>query len=142
MMTTISKPRVALASMMTTLRKPRVVLAAVVLAFALAGYGQLLLPSRVVASPYSDLFAYHFAAKAELRHVLASGDSLTWREDRLAGQPGLTHPQASWGNPLHALFWLLPPERAVGPTLFALLITTAFGCAARLFSRSTTTRLK
>ncbi|HEX4456378.1 MAG TPA: hypothetical protein VIA18_00330 [Polyangia bacterium] len=115
---------------MTLVRKPRAALAGVVLAFALAGYGQLLLPNRVVASPYSDLFAYHFAAKAELRHALVAGDSLTWREDRLAGQPGLTHPQASWGNPLHALFWLLPPERAVGPTLFALLVAAAFGCAA------------
>ncbi len=118
--------------MMTPISKPRgaAALAALVLTFALAGYGQLLRPGRVVASPYSDLFAYHFAAKAELRHALATGDSLTWREDRLAGQPGLTHPQASWGNPLHALFWLLPPERAVGPTLFALLVAAAFGCAA------------
>jgi hypothetical protein len=108
----------------------RAALVGIVVAAALAGYGQLLSPHRVVASPYSDVFACHFAAKASLRHALASGGSLLWREDRLAGQPGLTHPQSSWGNPLHALFWLLPPERAIGPTLFALFLLTAAGCAA------------
>jgi hypothetical protein len=99
----------------------------VVLVAALAGYGQLLSPRRIVASPYSDLFAYHLSAKAALRHSLQRGESLLWREDHLSGEPGLTHPQASWGNPLHALFWLVAPERAVGPTFFLLFVVTAGG---------------
>lgn len=103
---------------------------ALIVVAALAGFGQLLVPGRVIASPHSDLYAYHFAAKAALRDALAHDASLTWREDQLSGEPGITHPQASWGNPLHALFWLMPPERAVGPTLFACALLTGLGAFA------------
>ncbi|MDB4967083.1 MAG: hypothetical protein JWN44_2772 [Myxococcales bacterium] len=102
-----------------------------VVLLALVGYGQLLVPGRVPSSPHSDLIAYHLRAKAVLYDSLRRGEGVPlWREDQLGGQPGLTHPQAAWGEPLHALFWLMPPERAAGPTLFLLILVAALGYLA------------
>jgi hypothetical protein len=111
-------------------RRAAVAVAAVVV-LALVGYGQLLVPGRIAASPHSDLLAYHLRTKAVLYDSLRRGEGVPrWREDQLGGQPGLTHPQAAWGEPLHALFWLMPPERAAGPTLFLLILVAALGYSA------------
>jgi len=100
---------------------------ALILALALLGYGQLLLPGRVPYSPHSDIVAYHLAAKHVLHRSLAAGHGLPhWRSDQLSGTPAFTSPNALYTHPLHVLYHLWDPARATGPTLFLTLLLAAF----------------
>jgi hypothetical protein len=67
----------------------------------------------------SDIVAQHHATKTVLWRNLQAGDGIPfWRSDQLSGTPALTHPQSLYTYPLHALYFFLPPERALGPTLW------------------------
>ena len=117
--------------------RPRVAIAALGL-LALAGYGSWLWQPGAVATPHSDLVAFHLGLKQALFDSVHAGRGLPfWRADQLGGAPAFTDPQAQFLFPLHFLFWLLPPARALGPTLFlqllaAALCTWALGGALRL----------
>ena len=87
-------------------------------ALTLVGYGHLLRPGFVPYSPHSDLVAEHLASKQVLWDAVREGRLPFWREDQLSGYSGLGNPQAQYTYPLHALFYLLPPNAAAGPTLW------------------------
>jgi len=78
--------------------------------------------------------AYHLNAKTALWQSLARGDGIPfWRSDQWSGLPGLTHPQSQFTHPFAALFLMLSPARAAGPTLFleALVCGAGFFVVAR-----------
>lgn len=104
--------------------------AVLVVLLALLGYGQLLVPGRLPASVHSDLLAEHLATQQVLRDSLARGEGLpAWRSDQFSGQAAGVNPQAQYTWPLDLPFWLLPPERAAGLSLFFHPLLMALSCA-------------
>jgi Tol biopolymer transport system component/ketosteroid isomerase-like protein len=104
-----------------------VAVVAVIVLLALAGYGRLLRPGRVPYSIHSDLVSMHLGTKAVLYESLRRGDGIPfWRDDQLSGVPAYTNPESQYTYPLHALFWLLPPAAAAGPTIWLQLVVGAF----------------
>ena len=100
--------------------------ALIVLGLALAGYGSLLRPGRVPYSIHSDIVAMHLATKTVLYDSLRSGHGLPfWRDDQMSGAPAFTNPESQYTYPLHALFALVPPAAAVGPTIWIQLVAGA-----------------
>ena len=86
---------------------------------ACLGYGFLWSPGQLPFSPHSDDLAYNLSSKAALHRASIEGHGLPfWRSDQLSGGPALTQPQALYTYPFHALFHVLPPESALGPTIF------------------------
>ena len=105
--------------------------AAALLALALVGYGHWLWNPGSVATPHSDLIVYHLGLQQELYDSVHEGRGLPfWRHDQLSGAPAFTNPQAGFLSPLHALFWLLPPARALGPALFLHFLVFALSLYA------------
>lgn len=96
---------------------------------AVAGfvYGPALLSSQVVFSPHSDLLPQHLAMKQVLWDALQQGRLPLWRSDQMMGAPAMSDPQSLYLHPLQALFWLVEPLRAYGPTLFLELVVSALG---------------
>lgn len=87
-------------------------------AAALAVYGDLLVKGPALSAS-SDIIAQHLSTKQVLYRSLRAGHGIPfWRDDELSGAPALTHPQSLYTYPLHFLFYLMPPEQAVGPTLW------------------------
>ncbi|MEK7858456.1 MAG: hypothetical protein AAB320_04860 [Elusimicrobiota bacterium] len=115
------------------------------LLLSLAGYGFLLRPGQAPYTPFSDFLSFGLASKTVLYDSLHSGQGLPlWRSDQFSGNAALIDPQNAYTSPLNALFWLLPPLKALGPSLWlyflaAGVIGYAAGCAlqaglwARLF---------
>ena len=103
----------------------------VVLGSALLGYGFLLAPGRAPYSPFSDFVAGGLASYAPLHEALRGGRGLPfWRDDELSGSAALTNPQSADASPLNILFWLWPPLKAAGPTLWLyFLVAGAAGYA-------------
>ncbi len=90
-----------------------------ILLLALAAYGSLLRPGHIPFSVHSDVPTYHLAAKEVLYRSVQAGHGIPfWRDDQLAGSPAFTNPNSLYTNPLHLLFYLLPPPTAIGPTLW------------------------
>ena len=100
------------------------------LSLALFVYGPALLSGQVQFSPHSDLLPQHLATKQVLWDALQAGRLPLWRSDQLMGAPALTDPQALYLHPLQALFWLVEPLRAYGPTVFLELWLAALGAHA------------
>jgi hypothetical protein len=99
---------------------------ALILLFALVGYGFILEPGQVLYSPHSDILAYHIGAKGVLWRSLEAGRGIPfWRADQLAGGPAFTSPNALYTYPLHGLFYLLKPAAAVGWTMWIHLVLGA-----------------
>ena len=97
-----------------------------ILVLALAGYGQVLAPDTIPYSPFSDIVAYHLAAKQVLHRSLEAGYGLPfWRGDQLSGTPLFTSPNALFTNPLHFLYFVVDPIRATGGTVLTLLVASA-----------------
>ncbi len=100
--------------------------AGAILLFGLIGYGQLLAPDGVPVSPYSDFVAEHLATQTVLHRSLQAGQGIPfWRSDQFSGYTWPVSPQSQVTSPLNALFLWLPPEQAVGPTFFLLIIVAA-----------------
>ncbi|MEI8189227.1 MAG: hypothetical protein WCI75_05880, partial [candidate division NC10 bacterium] len=86
-----------------------------IVSLAFIGYGFLLKPGSVPYSPYSDIVAYHLAAKEVLFRSIQAGQGLPyWRADQLSGGPAFTSPNALYTYPLHGLFYLFPPAAVMG----------------------------
>jgi hypothetical protein len=113
----------------------RTLLAVLVLAvLAFVVYGELLRPGCLPDSPYSDIVPYHLAAQTVLHRSVAQGHGIPfWRADQLSGSPAFTNPNSLYTNPLHGLFYLVPPVAAMGPTLW--LHVLACGLAYLLAAR-------
>jgi len=95
-----------------------------VLLLALIGYGFLLTPGQVPYSRHSDFVCQGLATKWVLYESLHSGRGVPfWRSDELSGNVALTNPQSLYTFPLNFLFWLWPPLKAVGPTLWLHFVT-------------------
>jgi hypothetical protein len=98
----------------------------VLVVLALCGYGQLLRSGHVPYSPFSDNLAQNIARKHVLYQSLQGGTGVPlWRGDQLGGWPAMTEPQALYTYPFHALFWWMPPARALGPTFFLHMLLYA-----------------
>lgn len=98
----------------------------VVLLMAIAGYGFLLAPGKILFSPYSDIFTYHLAAKEVLFRAFQTGHGLAfWRADQLAGTPAFTNPNILATHPLQLLFYVIPPAEALGWTIWLHLAVGA-----------------
>lgn len=109
-----------------TRRLGRVVALLVILLLALVGYGFLLRPGEILYSPYSDIIAYHLAAKEVLYRSWQSGRGIPfWRADQLSGGPAFTSPNALYTNPLHLLFYFFSPPAAMGWTIWIHLVVMA-----------------
>ena len=90
----------------------------ILLAAALAVYGDLLVKGPAMTG-FSDIIANGIGVKQVLYRSVQSGHGIPfWRDDELSGGPALTHPLLMYTCPLHFLFYLMPPEQAVGPTLW------------------------
>jgi hypothetical protein len=99
----------------------------VIVSLALIGYGFLLWPGKIPYSPYSDITAYHLAAKEVLSHSWHAGRGLPfWRADQLAGGPAFTNPNALYTYPLHGLFYVVAPAAAMGWTFWLHLVIGAW----------------
>jgi hypothetical protein len=97
-------------------------------AVALAIYGPLLEPGQFPFSKHSDLVMYAWPTKQVLYDALHEGRGLPlWRSDQLSGNVALTQPQALYTYPLHALYWVLPPLEAAGPTFWLELLLAGLG---------------
>jgi len=93
---------------------------------ALIGYGFLLWPGKIPYTPYSDIVAYHLAAKEVLHRSVQAGQGVPfWRADQVAGGPALTNPNALYTYPLHGLFYVLSPAGAMGWTIWLHLVIGA-----------------
>jgi len=76
-------------------------------------------------SPHSDAVTYHLASKSVLYRACSERGALPlWRSDQFAGFPALTNPQSLYTHPLHFMFLMLPPERALGPVLWLHFLLT------------------
>lgn len=81
------------------------------------GYGFVCEPGKIPYSPHSDAVTYALGSKDTLYRSVSQHHSLPlWQPSQLSGGPALTNPQATYLQPLHALFILLPPATALGPT--------------------------
>ncbi|HEX4384455.1 MAG TPA: hypothetical protein VH083_15945, partial [Myxococcales bacterium] len=101
---------------------------ALLVALALAGHSFLLLRPGSVATPHSDLAPFHLVRKQALYDSLRAGHGVPlWQEDQLSGGPSFTDPQAQFFMPLDALFWVLPPARAMAPTCWLILLCAGLG---------------
>jgi hypothetical protein len=111
---------------------------AALVALALAGYGFLLADPGSVITAHSDALVFHYKLKQALWDSLRAGRGLPlWQSQTLSGSPAVTNPQAQYLLPLHFLFWLLPPARAIAPTVWLTLLcaglsTYALGAALGL----------
>jgi hypothetical protein len=82
-------------------------------------YGDLIWRGEEMLSPFSDIVSQHLGTKAVLFRSMQEGHGIPfWRGDQLSGTPALTHPQSLYTYPLHVLFFLMPPAKAMGPTLW------------------------
>jgi hypothetical protein len=55
---------------------------------ALIGYGFLLWPGKIPYTPYSDIVAYHLAAKEVLHRSVQAGQGVPfWRADQVPADP-------------------------------------------------------
>jgi hypothetical protein len=100
----------------------------VLVAIALAVYGQLLEPGQVPASRHSDLVGYGWPVKDVLYDALHEGRGFPfWRSDQFSGNVALTQPQSLYTYPFHVLYWVLPPLKAVGPTFWFELLMAGVG---------------
>ena len=96
-------------------------LAAILVLLILAGasYGFLWRPGYTLYSRHSDIVAAHLGQKTVAHRNLVAGRGLPfWKSDQLSGGPGLTHPEALYTHPLHALFLFMQPLAAVGGTVW------------------------
>jgi len=93
---------------------------------ATVGYGTLLRAGEIPYSAHSDIIAQHLGTKTVLFRSLQEGHGVPfWRDDMFAGYPALTNPQALYTYPLHFLFYFLPPEDALGWTIWLHLVAMA-----------------
>ena len=110
-----------------SMRRELIVDALIVVALALVGYGFLLTPGDAPYSPHSDFVAQGLATKTVLWNSLRAGDGIPfWRHDELAGNVALTNPQSLYTYPLHFLFYLMEPVKAVGPTFWLHFLAAGF----------------
>jgi hypothetical protein len=94
-----------------------------IVSLALIGYGFLLWPGEVPYSPYSDILQAHLATKEVLFRSIWAGHGIPiWRSDQLSGGPALTNPQSTYTYPLHFLFYLFSPMKAVGWAIWLHLV--------------------
>lgn len=106
---------------------------AAILVLALAGYGFLLRPGLTPYSPFSDFLAFGVGSRTVQYRSARGGGLPFWREDELSGTAALADPSGAYASPLNALFWLFPPLRAFGPTLWLYFLAAgAVGYAAGL----------
>jgi hypothetical protein len=95
-----------------------------IVALAAVVYGGVWTNGVSRLSPHSDIVSQHLGTKTVLWRSLEAGHGIPfWRDDELSGAPGLTNPQSLYTNPLHLLFFLVPPEKAMGPTLWLQYVT-------------------
>ena len=107
-------------------RKELALSASLVLLTAIA-YGFLFQSDTFPYSRYSDIVALHLGVKETAHDSWQAGHGLPlWRSDQLSGGPALTHPQALYTNPFQALFLLIEPTAAAGPTLWIHFVVMAF----------------
>jgi len=112
---------------MASMRRELIVDALILLVLALVGYGFLLTPGEAPYSPHSDFVAQGLATKTVLWNSLRAGDGIPfWRHDELAGNVALTNPQSLYTYPLHLLFYLMEPVKAVGPTFWLHFLVAGF----------------
>jgi hypothetical protein len=105
--------------------------AAALLALAIVGYGHWIWNPGSIATPHSDIVAFHLGLQQELYDSVHAGRGIPfWQHDRFSGSPAFTNPQAQMLSPLHALFFVLPPAQALGPTLFLHFMVFALGLYA------------
>ncbi len=105
------------------------------LVMSLIGYGQLLMPGKTPYSPHSDFISEHISTKQVLYDSIWAGEGIPlWRNDQFSGYAGLVSPQSQYTNPLHFLFYLLPPLSAAGPTFWLHFV--AAGAAYYLLGAS------
>lgn len=98
----------------------------VLILLALIGYGHLLTPGKIPYSPYSDITSYHLAAKTVLHRAFQGGRGLAfWRADQLSGTPAFTNPNILATHPLHLLFYMVSPIKAMGWTIWLHLLAGA-----------------
>jgi len=108
--------------------KKTVALLTLIVGMTFIGYGYLWNQDRIPYSPYSDVVTAHLGNKAVLYHSLQAGKGIPlWRPDQFAGYPALTNPQALYTYPLNFLFYFLPPERAVGGTMWIHFLLAGLG---------------
>ena len=89
----------------------------ILLAAALLGCGFLWRGGMTPYSPHSDFLSEHVGAKQLLFDSIRRGGGLPlWRNDKLSGYDALISPVSQFTYPLDALFFVLPPLAAVGPT--------------------------
>ncbi len=109
------------------MRRELIVDALILLLLALVGYGFLLTPGEAPYSPHSDFVAQGLATKTVLWNSLRAGQGIPfWRADELAGSVALTNPQSLYTYPLHFLFYLVEPVKAVGPTFWLHFLAAGF----------------
>jgi hypothetical protein len=112
--------------------------AGALIALALLGYGFLLADPGSVITAHSDALVFHYKLKQALWDSLRAGRGLPlWQSQTLSGSPAFTNPQAQYLLPLHFLFWVVPPARAIAPTVWLTLLcaglsTYALGAALGL----------
>ncbi len=79
-------------------------------------------------SNHSDIVAVHLGTKTVLyRSWSERGEIPFWRADLFSGYTALTNPQNLYTYPLHFLFYLMPPEAAVGGTFWLHFVVAALG---------------
>lgn len=105
------------------IRRQNLIAPAVIVLVAVVLFGGVWRYAAVAQSPCSDVVAQHEATKRVLWRNLEAGQGIPlWRNDQLSGSPALTHPQSLYTYPLHALYFFMPPEKALGPTLWLHLV--------------------
>jgi len=96
---------------------------------ACLGLGYLWQGGMLPYSVHSDVLTYHLSMKSTLYQSISQGHMPPfWRADQLSGMPVLNNPQALYFFPLHLPFWFLPPEQAMGPVFWLLLLCSSLGC--------------
>ncbi len=91
----------------------------IILILSIVGYGFLWEKGTIPYSPHSDIISEHIGSKTVLHRSLENDHGFPfWRNDQFSGYPAFTNPQSLFLYPLHFLFFFLPPEDAIGPTLW------------------------
>ena len=100
-------------------RRQDLIVPAVIVLAAVILFGGVWRHAAEAQSRCSDIVAQHEATKRVLWRNIEAGRGIPyWRSDQLSGTPALTHPQSLYTYPLHALYFFLPPDEALGPTLW------------------------
>jgi hypothetical protein len=89
----------------------------ILLLAAALGFGFLWRSGTTPYSAHSDFLSEHLGAKQLLFDSIHRGGGLPlWRSDKLSGYDALISPVSQFTYPLDALFFVLPPLAAAGPT--------------------------